>query len=95
MPNMGMINDNSPLTYLFSKNRLGLLELFYRYPHKSYYVNELVRQVASGSGAVQRELAAMTAAKIITRERKGNLVFYQANPDSPIFNELKSIITKT
>ena len=29
------------------------------------------------------------------RERKGNLVYYQANSNNPIFNELKSIVRKT
>ena len=67
MPKKGMIHESSTLKYLFGKNRLGLLDLFFRYPHKSCYVNEPTRQLYTGSGAVQRELAAIAAAGIVPR----------------------------
>lgn len=51
--------------------------------------------VGAGQGAVQRELAQLTAAGLLTRFQRGNQVFYQANPETPIFSELKSVIVKT
>lgn len=50
---------------------------------------------ASGSGSVQRELARLVGAGIVTVRRVGNQKHYQANPESPIFAELRGIAVKT
>jgi predicted nucleotidyltransferase len=93
---MGTSNDTGRLgAYLFNKTRRGLLTLLYNRPGEAFYVNQIVEVLKSGSGAVQRELGMMTDAGIVVREKQGNLVFYRANPESPIYNELKSIIEKT
>jgi predicted nucleotidyltransferase len=44
---------------------------------------------------VQRELAALAGAGILTRTDRANLTIYQANPASPVFAELKSLAVKT
>ena len=49
----------------------------------------------SGSGAVQRELKLMTEAGVVHRTQSGNMVYYQANAQCPIFSELKNIVQKT
>ena len=96
IPDMGMINyENKLSSYLFNKTRRGLLALLFSRPDESFYVNQIVQRLGSGSGAVQRELKMMTEAGIVVREKKGNLVYYQANGNSPIFNELKNIVRKT
>jgi predicted nucleotidyltransferase len=82
-------------TFLFSKTRRGLLALLYGRPDETFYINQLMQATGSGSGAVQRELKLMTEAGVLNRTQTGNLVNYQANPQSPIFNELKSIVRKT
>lgn len=93
---MGMTEYEKKLSsYLFNKTRRGLLALLFGRPDQSFYINQLVQLLGSGSGAVQRELKMMTEAGIIVRERKGNLVYYQANSNSPIFSELKNIVRKT
>ena len=46
-------------------------------------------------GATQRELATLAGAGIIERREKGKKIFYQANNKSPIFKELRSLLTKT
>jgi len=48
-----------------------------------------------GAGAVQRELATLTRCGIVTRTVEGNLTWYQANPSSPIFAELRGLVRKT
>ena len=103
IPEMGMIIPDMGIntferrvsSYLFNKTRRGLLALLFGRPDESFYVNQILQQLGSGSGAVQRELKMMTEAGIIVREKKGNLVYYQANSSSPIFNELKNIVRKT
>jgi predicted nucleotidyltransferase len=80
---------------LFGKTRRALLALFYGHPERSFYLREIARAVGAGQGAVQRELAQLTAAGLLVRLRRGNQVFYHANPQTPIFSELKSLIVKT
>ena len=82
-------------SYLFNKTRRGLLALLFGRPDESFYVNQIVQLLNSGSGAVQRELKMMAEAGVVVREKKGNLVYYRANSNSPIFSELKNIVRKT
>jgi uncharacterized protein len=93
---MGM-NDDMEKTgsYLFDKTRRGLLTMLYNLPGEAFYVNQIVKDLDSGSGAVQRELRTATEAGLLLREKRGNLVLYRANQEAPIYNELKSIIEKT
>jgi predicted nucleotidyltransferase len=48
-----------------------------------------------GRGAVQRELENLVNAGLVIRRKQGNQVYYQANPQSAIFSELKSLMIKT
>ena len=48
-----------------------------------------------GFGAVQREVKQLSEAGIIRRMVRGRQVYYQTNPDSPVFRELKSLVVKT
>jgi predicted nucleotidyltransferase len=48
-----------------------------------------------GSGAVQRELARLAQSGLVTIKAVGNQKHYQANPASPIFDELCGLVRKT
>ena len=50
---------------------------------------------AAGSGAVQRELSRLEQSGLVTSRRVGSQKHYQANPESPLFEELCSIVRKT
>jgi predicted nucleotidyltransferase len=82
-------------TALFGKTRNAVLALLFGHPDESFYVREIVRAVNSGLGSVQRELTSLEEAGIVQRTTRGNQVFYQANPRSPVFDELKSLVLKT
>ncbi|MCK7496266.1 MAG: hypothetical protein MZW92_39095 [Comamonadaceae bacterium] len=47
---------------LFSKTQRRVLGLLFGNPDRSYYTNEVVRSAGAGIGAVQRELATLSAA---------------------------------
>jgi hypothetical protein len=95
MPVMGINKSDLPIRqHLFSKTRGGLLTLLYGNPEGEYYVNQIMQIVRSGSGAVQRELRLMMEAGLLIRIKKGNLVYYRANAECPIFPELKSLAGK-
>src|ERR1700685_458628 len=80
---------------LFGQTRRGVLGFLYSQPDKPFYLRELARQAGAGLGGVQREVGKLAEAGILRRSVRGNQVFYQANRDNPIFQELKSIISKT
>lgn len=80
---------------LFTKTQQRVLAILYGQPDRSFYANELIGLAQSGSGAVQRELARLEAARLVTVSRRGNQKHYQANQDAPIFAELHSIVRKT
>ena len=58
-------------------------------------MNELIQATGAGSGGVQRELARLAGSGLLTVEQVGNQKRYRANADSPIHDELVSIVRKT
>lgn len=80
---------------LFTKTQQKLLALFFGQPDKSFYLNEVVRWANMGRGAISRELAKLCAAGLLVVRKQGNQNHYQANAESPIFNELRQIVKKT
>ncbi len=98
-PNMGIKitspSQSSLADALFPGTKQRVLGILYGQPARSFYANELINLAASGSGAVQRELSTLSNSGLITVKAVGNQKHYQANPDSPIFAELCSIVQKT
>ena len=80
---------------LFGNTRRAILALLYGHPDESFYVRQVVRAAGIGHGSVQRELNTLAQAGILRRAVRGRQVYYQANPQCPIFDELKSLIVKT
>ena len=73
---------------LFTKTQRRVLGLLFGNPGRSYYANEIVRYAGAGIGAVQRELAHLESARLVTVSRLGNQKHYQANREAPIFLSL-------
>lgn len=80
---------------LFTKVQQRVLAVLFGNPARSFYSNELIVLACSGSGAVQRELAQLEAAELVTVRRVGNQKHYQANASAPIFEELRGLVLKT
>lgn len=80
---------------LFSRVQARVLGLLFGNPDRSFYANELFRLAGTGTGAGVRELARLSAAGLITVNKIGNQKHYQANRDTPIFEELRGIVLKT
>jgi predicted nucleotidyltransferase len=103
MPNMGTTKRSSsrtPVTTgvadaLFTKVQQRVLAVLFGNHERSFYANELIALAHSGSGAVQRELAQLEAAALVTIRRVGNQKHYQANASAPIFEELRALVLKT
>lgn len=80
---------------LFGRTRGAVLGVLFNRPDQSFHLRQVVRAVGTGQGAVQRELKQLTEMGLILRRAQGNQVLFQANPLSPIFGEIKGLITKT
>lgn len=98
------------LEHLFgSSTRVKVLSLFLKYPHKSFFVRELVRGINGHMHAVRRELEHLEKAGIIqgieTNEIIGNpwgdsnpsdkkKRYYVLSPACVFYEELKSLFSK-
>ena len=88
------VNDALSAT-LFGKTRRLILALLYAHSDEQFYLRRIVRETEAGLGPVQRELNRLTNAGIVTRQHMDKHIYYQANQNCPIYNELKGIILKT
>ena len=75
---------------LFGKTRRAVLSLLYSHVDDAFYLRQIVRAAGVGVGTVQRELKELSNSGIIQRIVRGRQVYYQANPQCPVFEELKA-----
>jgi predicted nucleotidyltransferase len=98
-PNMGSSDDATEETgladALFPRVRQRVLALLFGNPNRSFFSNEVVALAQSGTGAVQRELASLSQAGLLTVTSRGNQKHYRANKAAPVFKELHGLILKT
>ncbi|MDR3369480.1 transcriptional regulator [Rhodoferax sp.] len=98
-PNMGTSINSTASTSLadalFPKVRQRILAVLFGAPDRSFYANELIALAASGTGAVQRELANLSESGLLTISKQGNQKHYQANANTPVFTELRALVLKT
>jgi predicted nucleotidyltransferase len=80
---------------LFAKVQQRVLAVLFGNPQRSFYANEVISLARSGTGAVQRELARLEASGLVTVTRVGKQRHYQANANSPVFEELRALVLKT
>jgi predicted nucleotidyltransferase len=75
--------------------RQRVLAVLFGTPDRSFYANEVIALAQSGTGAVQRELAGLSDAGLLTVTKQGNQKHYQANTNALIFAELRGLVLKT
>lgn len=77
-----------------SKTRIKLLIRFFFNPESTSYLRELANEFAVSTNAVREELNALTQTELLKAEKRGRQVRYMANPEHPLFPELKSMVAK-
>ena len=87
-----MSASNDPSVVLFGQTRRAILSLLFTRPDESFYLREIVRRTGVSPGAVQRELRLLTECGILARHKNK---FFQANPDSPVYQPLMQIVVRT
>ena len=85
----------SPINWLFPDVRKRVLALLLGSPEERWYLRDIARRTGCALGTVRRELAGLADAEIVRRFPDGNRTYYQANTESPIFEELHGLIVKT
>lgn len=104
IPNMGtttvvrksaLPRQTSIADALFTKVQQRVLAVIFGNPGRSFYANEIIARAGSGTGAVQRELARLESAGLVTVTRVGKQKHFQANPAAPVYDELRGLILKT
>ncbi len=84
-----------PGEILFGVARRRVLALLFGHTDEAFHLRQVVRETGLSPGGVHRELAQLVEADLVTRTQQGRQVYFQANPASPIFAELKSLLVKT
>lgn len=93
---MGTIHwDDSVARALFSRSRIAVLGLLFSQPDRSFYLRQIVDLTGLGTGQVQRELKRLSNAGVLRRFEQGRHVYFQANDGCPVYDELRSFVTKT
>jgi len=97
IPNMGSGDQESLglASALFTRVQQRVLGILFGQPERSFLSKEVIQLARSGTGAVHRELKRLTASGLVTVSSQGWEKHYQANRQSPVFEELHSLIVKT
>lgn len=80
---------------LFGSYRREALALLLLHPETSLHVREIARMTGKALGTLLRELNALADAGLLSRRPLGNQVHFQADPSSPIYEDLRNIVKKT
>lgn len=84
------------LKNLFSSSiRADVLSLLLNSPDEQFYIREVAKLLRKNPSGIKRELDNLEKMGIVTSEKIVNLKYFQANKESPLFSELKNLITKS
>jgi predicted nucleotidyltransferase len=85
----------SALDALLPRSRRGILCALLGAPPAGLHLSEIARRMGVAPSSLQRELAALSTAEILTAERDGNRVRYAFNEACPFMPELRGLLVKT
>ena len=80
---------------LFTPVQQRVLGLLFGQPDRRYQSAELIRLARGGVGAVHRQFGRLASSGLVNVTRSGNQKHYQANRDSPLFEDLHGLVLKT
>lgn len=74
-----------------SKTRIKIFELFLSDPDRIYYLREISSKLNLSAGNTRRELLSLVKLGLFTRIKKGRLIYYKIEKESPFFTMIKSL----
>lgn len=87
--------SKQPIEFMFSPYRRQVLAVLFLRPDEQFHVRQLERMTGVSAGSLHRELKAMAESGLLLRKKIGNQVFYRANTECSIYEELAAIFRKT
>ncbi|MCX8031504.1 MAG: winged helix-turn-helix domain-containing protein [Thermodesulfovibrionales bacterium] len=82
-------------TLFSSSTRADVLSLLFNNPNEKFYIRQLSDILKKNPSGVKRELDRLEEMDLVKSEKIANLKYFQANINSPLFDELKSLISKS
>jgi predicted nucleotidyltransferase len=89
------MRKKSALDALFPRTRQAVLAATLMGPAREWSLSDLARHLKVPPSSLQRELAGLVGAGILRRREDGYRTFYQAETNSPIFDDLHGLLLKT
>jgi predicted nucleotidyltransferase len=83
------------LNALFPGTRADILAACMLQSEKWWFLTELAKLLGTSVSSLQREIGSLVSAEILQRRRDGTRVYVRANPDAPVFPDLKCLFEKT
>lgn len=80
---------------LLGGTRSAVLAALLLHPDEALHVRELARLTGASPGSLHRELRSLSGLGLLIRQETGRQVFYRANRDCPVFDELAGLLRKT
>ena len=80
---------------LSSKSRAEIFRLLFGSDNVALYMREIERKSGFSIGTVQRELKKLVELDLIIKRKDGNRVYFEANRDNPIYNDICNVTQKT
>jgi predicted nucleotidyltransferase len=80
---------------LFGAYRRDALALLLLHPESALHVREIARITRKAPGTLLRELNQLADAGLLVRRPVGNQVQFQADPRSPVYEDLRNVLKKT
>ncbi len=80
----------------FLKNGAGeILKFFFQDPDKEHYFREIAKNLKKEPSHYQRYLDNLVKDEILLDERRGNMRFFRLNKKHPLYEEIRSMVSKT
>ncbi|UHS62861.1 nucleotidyltransferase domain-containing protein [Agrobacterium vaccinii] len=80
---------------MFSKRQQKILRALLLHPRREFGTNELIAIGGPGVGAGRNVIRALIKAGVVVAAKRRNQLVYSVNTNSPIYEELRSIMRKT
>jgi predicted nucleotidyltransferase len=83
------------ISHLLGDTRTAILVVLLLRPDEPQHVRELARLTGVSPGTLHRELTALESLGVLRRNAVGRQVFFAANRECPVFEELAGLVRKT
>ena len=77
-----------------SKTRIGILMRLFFNPFGAAYLRQLADDLSTSPSQIKDELDQLRKARLLVSKKDGRQVFFSANQEHPLFNELHSMVKK-